>query len=296
MIIETYIPISKMTVGSSYKQVFFLKDFNIKFGKNKKPYARITVSDTSGTITGYCWDYNGKNIKSNEFYVMEIVLQENLKPLEQVQFFTKQESISQYKEIPLNIEDYFECPNMNLIASASDELEHLIAENITGYYSEIIQNAISRGIIRNLKNSAYGTTGKLAIQGGLLIHTIYVARGALALAASYKESDVQIDTSLILTAAILRNIGWSKVTVSNGSKVRTNQTHSMLTPESATLFEINTIINKATNDLIHLQTENHDCEIIKLINCCYDSMEKIQSTEGKIVFLADKSAQLITKK
>jgi len=291
MMIETYIPINKLTVGK-YQQVFFIKEVSVKTDKNKKTYAKIILSDVTGTITGYCWNYKAGQIENGNFYLMDISVQNNrsnnLLKID-LQFYVEQDSISQYGETPLNLEDYFICPNLNLINHATSQLEDIIQHNLDSYYSNIIGNAICHGLINELKNSAYGTSGKLAIQGGLLIHTLRVIKGALALASVYEEDNIELDKSLIIVSALLRNIGWSKIYLANGSQVKMNKKNSMLTVESATLFEITSIVNSAESDL-SLKIDEY--KTMQLINSCYDSIEKIQTVEGKIVFLANKAAQV----
>jgi hypothetical protein len=292
MMIETYIPVNKMTVGNSYRQVFLVKSFDLKIGRNKKQYAKIVVSDTTGVMTGYCWDYMGKPIKTGEFFLMEVNVQQS-KSTQPIQFVFRQDSVSAYKEIPLNLEDYILSPNLNIIKNNAQQLEVLIQDNVEGFYSAVLNNAINRGLMNDLKNAPYGSSGKLAIQGGLLTHTLRVVRGTLALSLAYKQNlPIHIDVSLAVAAAVLKNIGWSKY------KIEANENAStLLTPEYATLMKINSIIDQATNDLVYLQKEDHELDIARLINsCCHEKIEAIKPLEGQFVFLADKAAYLANKK
>lgn len=291
MMIETYVPINKLSVNK-YQQVFFVKEVSVKTDKNKKTYAKLVISDVTGTMTGYCWNYKAGQIEGGNFYLMEVSVQNNklVNPLKiELQFYVEQDSVSLYGETPLNLEDYFTCPNLNLINHAASQLEQIIQQNLDGYYSNVIGNAVYHGLMNELKNSAYGTSGKLAIQGGLLIHTLRVVKGALALASVYEEDNIELDKSLIIVSALLRNIGWSKIYLASGNQVKMNKKSSMLTVESATLFEITSIINSAKLDL-SLGVDEY--KTMQLINSCYDSLEKIQTVEGKIVFLANKAAQV----
>lgn len=104
--------------------------------------------------------------------------------------------------------------NKHLLDNYATRLRDRIASIQDDVYRNIAGNAEQRlGIVHTLRESPYGLEGPLAHAGGLLVHTIHLLDTVDCIVKACHDISGHIDSSFLILAGLLRNIGWHTTTV-----------------------------------------------------------------------------------
>lgn len=294
MSIDTYIPIANLKPGTEYDQVFMIKDASHRKNNNKS-YSLLTLQDVTGTISASVWDFNaeknpnilepGKFIRLKglvKFYKEQIVISSNAT------------NIAPYNGQPDNITDYVVCMNNGTLNVYAQEI-HTYLEHIEDpYYRDLLNNAQQRlDIISLLKESPYQITGPLAHRGGLLIFTNDLLKFSESIAKNsvgrilYED---HINTSLLTTGCILKNLGWYTTTFFKGDFLNTKDAFHNIGVKRASFRFVHDLMLHTENDLKISIPEAKKQALENLIN---DDLEDILTVEGKIIYIAEKIIMML---
>lgn len=208
MVID-YIPIKDLQIGQTYTQVFYIAHVEAKRG-NKGIYGALTLSDISGEINGYIWDYTPKlPLKRGSWVKLKVHIKEYKN---ERNFITWPADLSEVTETPLNKSDYFYSIHENVLKVHKERITEFIAQIEDPDYRDIIGNStVSErlDLLNLIKDYPYGLKNNLACDGGLLVHTNGLISLALSMLSGLKHFELPINKSLVITGAIFRNLGWT---------------------------------------------------------------------------------------
>lgn len=197
--------INTIKAGDAVDDIFVLSEKTLSQKRDGKNFLNITVSDKSGNIKGVVWDNVDQiasgitaggfvNIKGkvSEYRGM---LQLGVKTMAAV----SPDSVNPSDFIPatdLNIEDMYA------------RLLKITAAIETGYLKELLEAFWDdEDFVRKFKTAPAAKKMHHAYIGGLLEHTLSTAILANKIAGHYKEYYTGIDRDLLLTGAVLHDIG-----------------------------------------------------------------------------------------
>jgi len=292
MVVQSYVPIKDLENGQRYKQIFMVSEFrNAKTMRTiqGKRFARLTLQDTTGTIDGVIWGYEDIcEIHPGDFVQIEIEVQPYGEHLE---FKTNLTSIDEpLKMPPENIFDYIQGMSEIALEAYVTELEEYLGMISDSHYNDIVGNALSRlELMHTLKVSPYGLTGPLAYAGGLLVHIVHSLRFARVATKQARENETPLNTSLIITGCLLRNIGWHTTTRFQGKVLRPRDAFYMTGPHRASMRFVNHLILTTETDISITIPE---AKQQALENLCAPAGE-IRTLEGQIVARSDDLADLM---
>lgn len=292
MVVQSYVPIKDLEDGQRYKQVFLVSDVrNAKkmvTGKGKR-FARLTVQDTTGNIDGVVWEYNDSCLlRVGDFVLMEvdIVLYED-----RTEFKTSPGQIEKpLDKPPENIFDYIPGMSEAALEGYVTELEEYLGMLQDSCYNDVVGNALGKlDLMHTLKVSPYGLTGPLAYAGGLLVHIVHALRFARVATKQARENETPLNTSLIITGCLFRNIGWYTTTKFQGKLLRPRDAFYMTGPHRASMRFVNHLMITTESDVGITIPEGKQQA---LENLCAP-LEEIRTLEGQIVARADELADLM---
>jgi hypothetical protein len=224
MNISEYIPIAHFKNGYIYSQVFMILECYTVKKPSQKTFTKITLQDVTGKIEGAIWDCSIEQhpdiLQPGNFVYLEI---STVNFRGNLQFNSNMQKLQPFNGTPDNVTDYIRGPNNNVLDALSSDLNEVIDRIDDNIYRDVIGNAInSLELVSKLRNSPYGIEGPLAYRGGLLIHTYDSLE--IALNAAKKCT---ANKSLIIAGGILRNIGWSTITIFQGNHVKPRDAYYM---------------------------------------------------------------------
>jgi hypothetical protein len=285
---DNYIPIRQIKIGNTYSQIFYVSnvdyDPRMVSRRAQSTFARITLKDTTGEITGTVWDYD-ESLRSGIFINASIKAHEYTGNLE---FSVNRDKIQECGP-PINLFDYVHGLGQYALDQHEDNIIKL-SENIENdTYCNIIGYAIHTiGLVGLLKTSPHGLTGPLAFQGGLLVHTELSTRIALE-AAETLRIDPCFNRSLVITGCLLRNIGWNTTTVAHENTIRPRDAYYMTGIERASQRFIDHLMREIESNL---EIEISESDKQALENMCLP-IKQINTVEGRLVASANQVADVV---
>jgi hypothetical protein len=287
---ETYVPIAKLQIGKTYRQIFLIE--SITSGDNMvtakgDAFTCVTLRDISGNIEGKIW---GKvpGLVEGMFAMMTIAISKYQKT---VQFQATPENIIVQKISPLNRYDYIKGISANLLQHYAAELQTEIASLDDEVYRNVLSVAVHHlDLIKMLKESPYGLTGPMAYVGGLLVHVTHTLRIAKVTCAQAKDREIILSPSLVIAGCILRNIGWHTTTqLKGGDEIKSRDAFYMTGIDRASARFINHLMLTHVNDL-HITIPEEKIQALE--NMC-NHFDDIHTLEGQIVFCANNMANIL---
>ncbi len=249
--VNVYVPIAHLKNGVTYEQICLITAGKRLIAKNGKPYILITISDISGSIEGYIWDYakNNHTLVKGKFAHIKFIVKEYK---EKLQFNANASEAIPYNDPVINLSDYIVGPNENVIKVYSDEIKTTIDSITDSDYRDIINNAIDPqriNLLEVLKSNAYGCKGPLAYRGGLLIHTYYLLQMVLNIVKGTQGIDLPLDRSLLIVGALLRNLGWISIASPESLQCLPTDSLSLLGSRASSFMLTNHICITTESDL-----------------------------------------------
>lgn len=189
--------ISEFTDGMSLDGVFALRSKEVRLTRDGKPYLLIQLADKTGSIAGIMFD---PSRAASDCPVNSPVLIRG-----RVLRFRGAKRVR-----IAAIEPAREWDSAELLASSVRPLEELMAEFKTfaarienRSMRKVLQVAFGGGVLAEFGRHPGAVDGRYACIGGLIEHTVSVAR----LCAGSTESHSDIDRDLLMSAALLHDIG-----------------------------------------------------------------------------------------
>lgn len=197
--------INTIKAGDTVDDIFVLSKKTLSYKKDGNSFLSITVSDKSGRINGVIWDNVDKissGMTTGDFvHVKGDVSQYNEKLQLRIKTITavSPDSINPLDFVPatgLNIDDMY----IRLLeTTASIE---------TGYFKELLEAFWNdEDFVCKFKIAPAAKKMHHAYLGGLLEHTLSMTILADKVAGHYKDYYKAIDRDLLLTGAVLHDIG-----------------------------------------------------------------------------------------
>lgn len=274
MIVDTYFPIKDLEIDKVYTQKFLVSEVidkpNMK-DSNRVRFARLVLKDVTGTIEGVVWNYEPNSIVAGQYILATIHIKLYKSKLE---FQTRQSDIEQLDAIPVNLSDYENHISLFEQNAALETVESKCMSLDDSEYRDIMCYAINNhNLLILLKNSQYET---LSYAGGLLMHIVKTLTIAECIA---NQSNSKVNTSLVYSGCILRNLGWSSP----------DRYHELCTIHELSMHEILKIIEGCESSLgINIPIAKR----LTLLDVCH-SIDTISTLEGKIIAYADNAAKML---
>lgn len=287
--VNTYIPIANFEPEKTYCQTFlvgpivFNKKMNTKLGE---AFARVTLKDISGEITGVIWNYDDE---LSEGCYAQICITTRLYKNE-LEFTARANTIKLCDATPLNQYDYIKGSSESSLRSYAQEIENAIMQMGDNIYMDLMANALHRlEILNALKESPYGLDGPLSYRGGLLVHVAHALRFAQVGIRHAVEIETPCNPSLVTAGCVLRNIGWHTTTRFQGDALRPRDAFYMTGIYRASARYVDHLILTTEIDL---QATIPEAKKQALENMCNDR-SGIRTLEGQIVAAADTMADVL---
>lgn len=287
---ETYVPIAKLEVGKTYRQLFLVE--NVTSGDNMVTaqgvaFMCVTLRDVSGEIEGKVWGYVD-GLEDGVYALMTITVGRYQKTL---QFQAKPEAVVVQPVPPINQYDYIKGISSSLLQHYAEELQNEIASLDDEVYRNVLSVAVHHlDLIAKLKGSPYNLSGPMAYMGGLLVHVTHTLRVAKVACAQAKDREITFNQSLVVAGCILRNIGWHTTTqFKGGDEIRSRDAYHMTGIDRASVRFINHLMLTCANDL---RITIPEPKIQALENMC-NNFENIHTLEGQIVSCANDMANIL---
>jgi len=286
--VESHISISSLEHGKTYEQVFLIAaiESNSKMKTAQgKAFARVTLKDVTGEISGVVWGYDGE-LEEGSYAAMKLETKLYRGELE----FSVQSEDAAIVEAPLNQFDYVKGVNDNILASYAGEVQDAIMSIADPIYRDIMGNAVERlDLMLALKSSPYGITGPMSYRGGLLVHVAHSLRLAQVAIGQSTELEIPFSPSLVVAGCTLRNIGWNTTTRFQGDHLRPRDAYHMTGIHRASARYIDHLMMTCEGDL---QIEIPEGKRQALENMC-NKRPEIRTLEGMIVSCADNMADVL---
>jgi len=285
---EGYFPISGLEHGKTYEQVFLVAaiEHNSKMKTTQgKAFARVTLKDVTGEISGVVWGYDGE-LEEGGYATIRIDTKLYRGDLE----FQAQVDQITPADVPLNQYDYVKGVSESVLSAYAEEVQDEIMEIEDPIYRDIMGNAMERlDLMFALKSSPYGIKGTMAYRGGLLVHTAHSLRLAKVAIRQATELDMPFSSSLVVAGCILRNIGWHTTTRFQGDHLRSRDAYFMTGIHRASARYIDHLMISTESDL---QIDIPEGKRQALENMC-NKRPEIMTLEGQIVSCADNMADVL---
>jgi len=285
---DEYVSISNLRAGKTYEQVFLIASVtcNIKMKTSQgKKFARVTLKDVTGEISGVVWDYDDE-LEEGGYATIKL---DTKTYRDETEFQTNSSQIT-FADIPVNQHDYVKGVNDNILSAYAAEVQEEIMGIDDPIFRDIMGNALERlELMRALKESPYGISGPMSYKGGLLVHTAHSLRLAKVAIRQAVELELPFNASLVVAGGILRNIGWHTTTRFKGDHLRCKNAYYMIGIHRASARYIDHLIMTCKNDLeIAIPEGKHQA----LENMC-NKRPEIHTLEGMIVSCADNMADVL---
>lgn len=191
--------ITELQIGSSYMDIYLVKNHAVKTSSKNKPYLDITLVDRTGEINGKLWNMDGVNpdrIVDSDFIAVAFSVEEyngnkqarinKIGPVKEGAVFDKSEIIPTSPEDPQTLYNEIRETAMSF---NNEELKRLVL----AIYDERKEQLLITPAAKSVHHSYIG---------GLLQHTAGMMRTAEAVAGVYSE----INRDLLLTGVMLHDI------------------------------------------------------------------------------------------
>ncbi|MFN3466823.1 MAG: 3'-5' exoribonuclease YhaM family protein [Candidatus Brocadiales bacterium] len=192
--------ISELRIGEQVDAVFRLHSREIRPYGNGKLSIQAQLADKSGTLPAVMWDASPGQIESfgkeGLLRVQGVVSQYKNSPQLEIKNFSRE-------ELPFNLEELFPWTKEDVRALQS-ELEGIVNSLTDPFISPLLKLFLrDEDFMRKFSLNPASTSYHHAYLGGLLEHTVAVARLALQISKSYPI----LDRDLLVAGAILHDIG-----------------------------------------------------------------------------------------
>jgi hypothetical protein len=286
--VESYVSISNLEHGKVYDQVFLIANVvhNSKMKtKQGKSFARVTLKDVTGELTGNIWGYQDE-LEEGGYAKLKI----EPKTYRNAEEFSAQANQIEPVDVPLNQFDYVKGANDNILSAYALEIEDEITSIADPVYRDVMCNALHRlELMSALKGSPYGITGPMSYRGGLLVHVAHSMRLAKVAINQATELEIPFSPSLVVAGCALRNIGWHTTTLFQGDHLRSRDAHKMTGIYRASVRYIDHLMMTCENDL---EIKISESKRHALENIC-NKQSDVLTLEGKIVACADNMADVL---
>jgi 3'-5' exoribonuclease len=195
------IPVQKLQVNQNVDQVFAVADCQFAVTKVGKPYARLRLGDSSGTVAGIFWDIPDPMAKA----------------LRESGFVRVKGSVQTYRdELQVNVDsidpvelgadearDFMPATDKDVDVLWQRLVEIMGAienEHLSQFVGTIIAD---ERLVQAIKNAPAAVQMHHAYLGGLLEHTLSMAECALKLCEHYTE----LNRDLLLAGVLIHDIG-----------------------------------------------------------------------------------------
>lgn len=278
MVID-YIAIKNLQISETYNQTFFITHVEIRKG-NKGEYGVVKLTDTTGEITGYVWDYTRNiGLKKGSWAKIKIKVQD----YKGEKSFIALASDIILQEVPPNKSDYTYSVHENVLKVNKERIQAYIASIEDADYRDIIGNATvpeRLDLINLMQNYPYALKGHLACDGGLLLHTNALITIALANVSGLANIEVPINKSLIIAGAIFRSIGWASTTYKDIVWMP-NNSYYLTGVHEASFMMANHICMTAESDLKRVIPEPKKAALFEA--CLKNNIAETYTPENKIL-------------
>jgi len=198
--------ISDIAPGN-FSGVFLVSECKVlKTRKDKRPYTAITFQDKSGQIKSFVWDKELNYIRAGSF--VKASGEAKMHNDELVLRLTDT-GITPVKQ-PDNLDDYIYSLDSLTIKTLWEELLSIVNGVPSKLYRPILDTLLetheSFGEF-NLKNAPLTEERYGAYAGALLEHIVFVCRHIKAIQRNYYDRDLPLDPDLLVTIAVLHDIG-----------------------------------------------------------------------------------------
>lgn len=189
--------------GDAVIACYYLSGLELLHTKQDKPYLRLQLSDRNGTVEGRVWDDAPQ-------VMHRITVGCFVGVRGRVQAFRGEHQLKVEEIEAIQVDDaemaLFLPQSSRSFAAMEDELQGLIGSITDPAFSELLAVVLERDTEtgRLFRLAPAAKRNHHACVGGLLEHTISVARICSFLAAHYHD---RIDGDLLLTGALLHDIG-----------------------------------------------------------------------------------------
>lgn len=290
--VETYKPISELQNNQEYSQIFYIDkvEFNERMiDIEKTPFARITLSDKSGSISGVVWNYRSDMLQSGTFAYMIIharIYKGNLG------FYVNSSDITCLDdEDPYFYKyDYIRGISDSFLDSCANEIQLELEGLEDPDYRNIACNAMHElSLLNEIRNAPYGIAGPMEYRGGLLVHIAHAMRFAKVGNTQARELEILFNPSLVLLGCVLRNIGWSTTIRYDNAFLNVRDAFHMTGIYRASFRYVNHLIITTESNL---EISIPEPKKQALENIC-NEVRDIKTLEGRIVNNADQMADIL---
>lgn len=282
---DAHVPIKDLKTGR-HCQIFLVQKItqnDAMVTASGSRFARIILRDVTGEIEGVVWNY--VPLREGQYYRMDVECKLYKGELE---FAVDAANIVEV-ETPLNVHDYVKGASETFLMACAAVVEDALEMMHDEHYRNIIGNAVQHDLIYALKTSPYGLSGPMAYSGGLLVHIAGTLRLAKVIVEQAKESEMPLNTSLVLASCILRNMGWHTTTCFVGGYLRPKDAFYMTGINRASAYYVNHLVARVELDLV-MQIPETKKQALE--NAC-NEMHDIKTAEGRIATLADAMMDLL---
>lgn len=197
--------INTIKAGDAVDDIFVLSEKTLSQKRDGKHFLNITVSDKSGSIKGVVWDnvdQIASGITAGGFVNIKGKVSEYRGML---QLGVK--TMAAVSPDSVNPSDFIPATNLN-IDDMYARLLKITASIETGYLKELLEAFWDdEDFVRKFKTAPAAKKMHHAYLGGLLEHTLSTVILADKIAKHYSEYYTGIDRDLLLTGAVLHDIG-----------------------------------------------------------------------------------------
>ncbi len=193
--------INTLREGENFNEIYYCKNKTVAQNKNGKTYYSLTLQDKTATIDGKIWELNNaiEHFETGDYIQVS----------GQVTSFnnTLQLTIRRVRKAAENeydVSEYMPYTDYNI-----DEMYNALIDMINNVQNPYLNQLLKGFFVEDeefIKKFKYSSAAKSlhhSFIGGLLQHSLFVAKIADFLASTYKK----IDRDLLVTAAICHDIG-----------------------------------------------------------------------------------------
>ncbi|MCX6347118.1 MAG: HD domain-containing protein, partial [Actinobacteria bacterium] len=282
--------IEGLQAGEKVKSTFLITKKDTKKDKNNKYFCDLELQDMTGVIPGKIWSESISSTDINSFKKRDVVSIEG--EVNESDKFGKQINIKSIVKVDEKNIDYF------FINKKIDDktLQSLIAE-LKNYISDI-KNSNIRTLLDSFFNddkffekfcsATAAIKNHHAAVGGLLLHSVSVARICKFIAETYGKSNKLIDEDVLFCGSILHDVGKTD-SYSVGMTIGINEEEENLVSHISLGYGMILMKMEKINDF----PENLKREILQIILSHhgvkeYGSPVEPQTLEAIIVYNADR--------
>jgi len=190
--------------GETVRETYLCRQVNTALTKNGKEYLNVILADKTGTIDAKVWSPNSAGI-------------ENFSALDYVEIYGKVSIFNDALQISIdtarkvsevsNPNDYYSTSEQD-IDEMYEALLRLVDSVKAPYYKELLKNVfLDESIASRFKTGSAAKSVHHAFVGGLLEHSLSVATLCDFYAMHYNKVRKVLNRDLLVTAALLHDIG-----------------------------------------------------------------------------------------